>query len=92
MRQILTKGEAFDDVADFRVNFWGERLRLINPFPAIKPPNDVHPPVAKCVNQLVGEEGRLSTTDGTSSTSSENLSSMWQLNPDDPEDCLKGLQ
>jgi hypothetical protein len=35
-----------------------------------------------------GEEGRLSTTNGTSSTSSENLTSMWQLNPDDTEDCL----
>ncbi len=38
------------------------------------------------------KEGGLITTDGTSSTSSNNLSSMWQLNPDDTEDCLKGLQ
>ncbi len=53
IRQMLTEGEAFDDVLILAVCF-GVRSRVFtNPVPALKPPADVRCPVAARVNQLV---------------------------------------
>ncbi len=37
----MTEGDAFYDVADFWLYFWGAHACVINPLPVIKPPADV---------------------------------------------------
>jgi hypothetical protein len=49
----LTEGEAFDDVADFGVDFWGCARAFDKSPPRNKPPADVHRPVTARVDQTV---------------------------------------